>query len=368
MIRLSPILSLYIGRQFLAAFLATLAVVSGIVLMFDVIELMRRASGKNAIGFFVVMQMALCKLPQMMQTLLPFAVMIGAMIVFWRLTKTRELVVTRAAGVSVWQFLAPVMILVFTLGVLMVVGFNPLASSLFSRYERMQDDVQLRLSNPLSFSTGYGLWLRETVGNRQEIIHAQQVRQEGHSLVLSGVSIFHLEDNRFTYRHDAQVGRIADQRIDLDKVWEIVPGRPTEERAHITLPTSLTISKIQDNFSSPETMSFWELPGFIRFTEEAGFSAQKHRMYFQSLLSSPILLCAMVLVAAVFSLRPNLRMGGVMLRLGGGVAAGFLLFFFSKVTFALGLSATLPPALAAWSPAMVTLLVGLSTLFHLEDG
>jgi lipopolysaccharide export system permease protein len=368
MIRLSPTLSLYIGRQFLAAFLATLAVVSGIVLMFDVIELLRRASGKSAAGFFLLLEMALYKLPQMVQTLLPFAVMLGAMIVFWRLTRTRELVVTRAAGVSVWQFLAPVMLLVFFVGVLMVVGFNPLASSLFSRYERMQDQIQIRSSNPLSFSSGFGLWLRETTGNRQIIIHAGHVRQEGHSLVLGDVSIFHLEDNRFTYRHDAKLGRIADQRIDLDNVWEIVPGRPSEPRAHITLPTTLTISKIQDNFSSPETMSFWELPGFIRFTEESGFSAQKHRMYFQSLLASPVLLCAMVLVAAVFSLRPNLRMGGVMIRLGGGVAAGFLFFFFSKVTFALGLSSTLPPALAAWSPAMVTLLAGLSTLFHLEDG
>lgn len=368
MLRLSPTLSLYIGRQYLSAFVATLAVVSGIVLMFDVIELLRRASGKQAIGFFMVVEMALCKLPQMVQTLLPFAVMIGAMIVFWRLTRTRELVVTRAAGVSVWQFLAPIMILVFVLGILMVSVFNPLASSLFSRYERMQDQAQIRLNNPLSFSSGFGLWLRETLGNRQTVIHAQTVRQEGLSLVLGGVSIFHLEDNRFTFRHDAKLGRIADQRIDLDQVWEIVPGRPSEPREHITLPTTLTISKIQDNFSSPETMSFWELPGFIRFTEESGFSAQKHRMYFQSLLASPILLCAMVLVAAVFSLRPNLRMGGVMIRLGGGVGAGFLLFFFSKVTFALGLSGTLPPSLAAWSPAMVTLLAGLSTLFHLEDG
>ncbi|TAN44834.1 MAG: LPS export ABC transporter permease LptG [Rhodospirillales bacterium] len=366
--RLSPILSLYIGRQFLVAFLGTLAAVSGIVLMFDIIELVRRASGKSGASFWTLFEMALYKLPQMIQLLLPFAVMLGSMIVFWRLTRTRELVVTRAAGVSVWQFLTPIMALVFAIGVLMVVAFNPLASMLFSRYETMQDQIQIRLSNPLSFSQGFGLWLRETAGNRQEIIHAGHVRQDGHRLLLANVSIFHLEDNRFTYRHDAENGQIADGRIDLDKVWEIVPGRPSEPRPHITLPTTLTISKIQDNFSSPETMSFWQLPSFIQFTEEAGFSAQKHRMYFQSLLASPVLLCAMVLVAAVFSLRPNLRMGGVMIRLGGGVAAGFLFFFFSKVAFALGLSATLPPTLAAWSPAIVTLLAGLSTLFHLEDG
>jgi lipopolysaccharide export system permease protein len=55
-------------------------------------------------------------------------------------------------------------------------------------------------------------------------------------------------------------------------------------------------------------------------------------------------------------------------RLIGGVVSGFVFYFFSKVVYALGLSATLPVVLAAWTPATVTGLVGLAALFHLEDG
>jgi lipopolysaccharide export system permease protein len=366
--RLSPILSFYIGRHFFLAFLATLAVISGLILVFDIIELARRAAGRQGVGFGLLLQMALMKLPMMMQSLLPFAVMVGGMIVFWRLTRSRELVVTRAAGVSVWQFLTPVMALVIVVGVLNVVAFNPLASSLFARYEEMQDKMLLRQSNPLSFAQGSGLWLRETSRNTQAIIHSSHARQDGFKLYLRGVNIFILEDSRFTRRYDAVTARIADGEIELEKVTIMVPGRPTEERDRLRLGTTLTISKIQDNFASPETMSFWELPGFISFFESSGFSAHKHRMHFQSLLASPLLLVSMVLVAAVFALRPNLRAGGVALRIAGGVSAGFLFYFFSKVVFALGLSTTLPPGLAAWSPSVVTLLVGMSTLFHLEDG
>jgi len=75
-----------------------------------------------------------------------------------------------------------------------------------------------------------------------------------------------------------------------------------------------------------------------------------------------------VLVAAVFSLRPDMRSGGIMMRLSGGVVAGFIFYFFSKVIYALGLSSTLPVGMAAWIPAIVTGLVGLGALFHLEDG
>ena len=76
----------------------------------------------------------------------------------------------------------------------------------------------------------------------------------------------------------------------------------------------------------------------------------------------------MVLVAAVFSLKPDLRSGGILFRLIGGVVSGFVFYFFSKVVYALGLSATLPVVLAAWTPPTVTGLVGLAALFHLEDG
>jgi lipopolysaccharide export system permease protein len=52
----------------------------------------------------------------------------------------------------------------------------------------------------------------------------------------------------------------------------------------------------------------------------------------------------------------------------GGVVSGFVFYFFSKAVYALGLSGTLPAVLAAWTPAMVTGLVGAAALFHLEDG
>ena len=75
-------------------------------------------------------------------------------------------------------------------------------------------------------------------------------------------------------------------------------------------------------------MSFWALPGFITLLEQSGFSAQRHRLHFNILLAQPFLFCAMVLVAATFSLRMQ-RRGGAALMIIGGVVAGFLLYFVS---------------------------------------
>lgn len=366
--RLSPTLSFYIGRQFLLAFATVLACVMGVILLFDTIELVRRAASQEGLGIGALLGMAVLKLPQMVHTVLPFAVMIGAMLTFWRLTRTHELVVARSAGISVWQFLAPVLAVVGLLGILEITAFNPLAAAMYSRYERMQDEILLGKSGTLDVSE-MGLWLREGDEGRQVVVHADGVRQEGLVLNLRDVHIFLYDGpDRFSRRLSAETGRLVDGRFELNGVWEMVGGQPSLHRPTLEMPTQLTLERVQDNFASPETMSFWQLPAFIAFFEKAGFAATKHRMHFQSLLASPLLYCAMVLVAAIFSLRPNMRAGGMLARVVGGVAAGFTVYFFSKIVYAFGLSATLPQGLAAWSPALVAGLIGLTGLFHLEDG
>jgi lipopolysaccharide export system permease protein len=50
------------------------------------------------------------------------------------------------------------------------------------------------------------------------------------------------------------------------------------------------------------------------------------------------------------------------------VAVGFMLYVVSKIAWDLGSGGIVPPELAAWLPAVVTLLVGTTVLLHLEDG
>lgn len=366
--RLSPSLSLYIGRQFLVAFAGILLIIMGLILLFDVIELIRRAGNRADLGLGVVLAMALFKLPQMLHTILPFAVMIGAMVAFWRLTRTHELVVARAAGISAWQFLAPVLVIVAAMGIFEVMAFNPVAAALYGRYERLQDEALFNRTSSIDVSE-VGLWLREGDSGNQVVVHADEVRQDGLVLNLRDVHIFQYDQpDHFLRRIAAARARLMDGAFDLEDVWVMEGGKPSEHLESMTLGTELTLDRVHDNFASPETMSFWQLPSFITFFEKAGFAATKHRMYLQSLLATPLLLCAMVLIASVFSLKPNTRAGGLMMRIGGGVAAGFFVYFFTKLVYAFGLSATLPQSLAAWAPALVASLIGLSGLLHLEDG
>jgi lipopolysaccharide export system permease protein len=312
--------------------------------------------------------MALFKLPRMLNTIMPFAIMIGGMVAFWRLARSHELTVARAVGISVWQFLSPVALLVFLIGIINITILDPIAATLYGRYEAIETELGMKDNNPLSIGAG-GLWLRENnKSGGQAILHATDVRQNQGELILHKVDIYNFSRDGFESHFEADTGKLANNAFIFENVTEMQVGFAGKKVATYEIPTALSLNRIQDNFASPERVSFWDLPRFIDFFDETGFSSHRHRLHYQALLASPLLLSAMLILAAAFSMTPNQRGGGIFMRILFGVGAGFFLFFFSKVTYALGLSATIPIALSAWSPSVIALLLGVSILLHLEDG
>ncbi len=98
-------LSLYIVRQFATSVIGMLLALSGLVAMFDFIELLRRSASHPEVSFGLVSQIAALRLPYVSMQILPFAVLLGGILCFWRLTRSSELIVARASGVSAWEFL-----------------------------------------------------------------------------------------------------------------------------------------------------------------------------------------------------------------------------------------------------------------------
>jgi lipopolysaccharide export system permease protein len=365
-LQLAKTFSAYVARQFFAWFCGVFAAMVIVAFLLDYIELIRRGGAKLQATMWLLFEMAALKSPQTAQEVLPFAILFGTMLAFWRLTRNNELVVARAAGVSVWQFLTPALLVALLIGILAVTVFNPIASFAEAAYEKLESRVLRQGSDPLSLSDA-GLWLRQSDSRgNQIIIHSGKIASQ--QLILDPVTLFFFNDStQFTSRVDAQSARLekGDWLIENGVRW--VPNELPQSFDELRVATTLTPRKIEESFASPETMSFWDLPGFISLLEQSGFPAQRHRLHFNVLLARPFLLCAMVLVAATFSLRMQ-RRGGAGLMIVGGVISGFLLYFLSDVVFALGLSAKVPVTLAAWTPTGVSLIFGASMLLHLEDG
>ena len=363
---LAKTLSAYIARQYFAWFCGVFGTMVCVTFLLDYIELIRRGGTRTQVSWGALLELAVLKLPHTAQDVLPFAILFGTMLAFWRLTRSNELVVARAAGGSVWGFLTPAIVVALLVGVVAVTLFNPIAAAMEASYEKLDNRILRQGGDPLSLSNA-GLWLRQSdAADGEIVIHGDKVSSS--DLLLRNVSVYFINRlSDFTSRIEARGARLDGGFWVIEDGQRFRPGEPPEPFGELRLPTQLTASKIEESLASPETMSFWELPGYITLLEQSGFSAQRHRLHFNILLARPFLFCAMVLVAASFSLRMQ-RRGGAAMLIVSGVLAGFLLYFLSDIVFALGLSAKIPVLLAAWTPPGVSMIFGTSMLLHLEDG
>src|ERR1700679_4004739 len=154
-------LSIYISRQFVAALTAMLFALTGLVALFDFLELLRRSVSKPDATFGLVSEIEALRLPYISMQILPFAVLLGGILCFWRLTRSSELIVARAAGVSAWEFLSAPTFCAFMFGVIAVTVGSPLSSMMLSRAEVL-DNIYLHAGGgPLALDGGE-LWLRQS--------------------------------------------------------------------------------------------------------------------------------------------------------------------------------------------------------------
>ncbi|MBB5689363.1 LPS export ABC transporter permease LptG [Roseomonas alkaliterrae] len=368
-------LTLYVSRRFAAMTLAMLAALAGLVALFDLIELLRRAATRQEATFGLVSQIAALRLPFVAMQILPFAILLGGIAAFWRLTRSSELVVARAAGVSAWGFLSGPVAVAVLLGALATTMVSPISSAMLARAERL-DAQYLRNVSGITALAGGRLWLRQSDPGLDPrgvaILSGRPVPlrdlRPGEAFRLDAVTIWRLSaEDRPLARVEAPSAVLTPGRWVIEGAISFGNDRQPSPAQRLVLPTELTPERIQDSFASPDTLSFWALPGFIQVLENAGFSAVRHRLHFQSLLALPLLAAAMALLAAGFSMRSS-RRGGVAQMIGGGVAAGFALFVIDKVTGEFGEAGTLPVAFAAWAPAGAGFLLATALLLHLEDG
>ena len=358
--------SRYVARQFVAWFAVMMLTLATIILLFELVEMLRRGAGHD-LPLSIAIQMSLLKLPDTLSVLFHFAVLFAAMFTFWRLTRSQELVVARASGVSAWQFLAPVVIVAATIGVAKVTLINPLSATMMTRFDALENRVFHGVAADTLQISEAGLWLRQRDPDGISVIYAAAA--DAGDLTLSDLTVFlYSPDYEYRGRIDGAVGRLGAGFWDIQEAWISMVGTPRPEFVdRHRLASTLTPQRIQESFAAPETLSFWELPAFIEMLESTGFSAIRHRLHYEVLLAQPLFLSAMVLFAAAFSLRQT-RRGGAGTMILAGLMTGFVIFVMNDVIVALGLAQNIPIVLAAWTPAAFSCLIGMAALLHLEDG
>ena len=355
----------YVAKRFLTAILGAFAVCAVLIFMIDMVELLRMSRRATNLSMFALLWMAALRLPAFSEILLAFAVLVGGIGALLSLNRKSELIVMRAGGMSVWQFLRPGIMVTLLVGVFAVTVYNPLAAAARSEAERLVAEAFGREASLLA-STGEESWLRQDGTDGQSVMSARAVANQG--LSLTGVIVYQFDPHgRFLERVDAAKAALSDGYWELQKALVSRPGREPEAFDTYTVSTYLTRERVGEAMGSESAVSVWQLPSLIEVAERAGLSAARYRMQYAQLLSRPALLMAMVVLAATVSLR-SFRSGGIQTMVIMGMVGGIGFFLLTEVSRQIGIAGLVSPTTAVWVPIGLALLVALTVLLHQEDG
>lgn len=371
----------YIFRECVASLALTLSIILLAIILVDVVEQMRTIGDRTQIGIDVAFSLTMMKTPALILETLPFAMLVGSILTYSQLGRRSEIPAIRAAGVSAWRFLGPVMVLAVLLGVLMVTVLDPLATKLNQDFEAARARL-LGGGAPVT----EGVWLSQgdlqagaTEGaaelpgfNQQAIIHGRRIVGRGQAL--ENVTFWYFRpgpggpaDREFTHRIDAKKAQLTPGFWQLTGVIENRVAGEIQRSETLALPTNLDSDTLLSRFASSKTIPFWDLPGFIEDGRAAGMEIGDYVLKYNTLLAMPVFMLAMSLIGAVVCLRLA-RSGGLSRLIGAGALAGFVLYFATRLASGMAASGATPPEAAAWCPPLFALFAVLTFLAHAEDG
>ena len=126
-------------------------------------------------------------------------------------------------------------------------------------------------------------------------------------------------------------------------------------------PDQFTLARVD-----PTELDYWTLKARIAELEAAGRPTDEARAGLAHKLSQPLSILLMPLLAAVaaFGLA---RSGQVLVRASLGMGLGFAYFVADNFSLAMGNAGAYPPAVAAWAPFLLFLLIGEAVLVRTEE-
>ena len=348
------VLDVYIGRMYLRVFGLTFAALIGIFQISTFIDLSDKLfKGTTTAG--MLFSYMWYQTPQYVYWCIPLSVLIGGLVTMGILTRTSELIVMRACGISLYRAAAPLLVFaVVAGGVLFLFEENVLAYS-----NRRAEELRhvIRGGSPRTVDLLDRRWILGRKGEIYNYVFFDPRRTE-----LSGFSVFRFApragrlQSRAFYRTAAFSGRATG--FEQAVAWQARDGwvrefdRQVEQRAYRTVERAELFLEPPQYFMTEQTpaerMTYAQLKRYIVELRASGINVTDYEVELYRKVSFPWVTLIMTLIALPFAVTTGRR--GAMYGIGLGIVLALVYWITMSVFGAIGASGVIHPLLAAWAP------------------
>ena len=355
----------YFAVRFVAWITLCLLSLTIIISLIQTVELARRVSVHSETAKDIsFINMALLNFPAVIEMILPFAMLTGAMLCFSYWNRTNEFVAVRGFGQTIWAALGPSLFSAFIFGMLFVTIINPIGAVTSKRYEAQMTDVFGDSDSSFSVSAT-GIWLRDYSRSGKLIIYGEALNAET-ATIINPVIYFYGEDIYLKALYSASMMQLTDKGWMLDQAVRWQNDGKEEDLGSVILPTGLGALDLRQSGLAPQSISIYSLPGFIASLERAGIPTTDYRFHLYKTLSVPLMMIGIAMMAARITLT-NLSRGRRSSLFLRGVFLATIIFIFSYFMQVMGTSLRIPVGFAAMAPSITVFLFGAIILARTDE-
>jgi LPS export ABC transporter permease LptG/LPS export ABC transporter permease LptF len=304
---------------------------------------------KGVASSSMVMQLLAYKTPQFIYFVIPIAALLSVLVTFGTLSRTSELTVIKACGVSLYRVAVPVVLLSLCWSAALFALDQEILARANRRAGAIDDTIRGR--PPKTFSPLNRRWV---IGRDGSIYHYGFF--DSRTKALTSLSVYRVAPGEWRLASEAFM-MSAESRSGGwigTKGWIQQFPKTGPPRRQTFVQQALNLEPpdyFATEMADTEMMTAVQLRRSIEELSQSGFNYMPQAVELQRKIAFPFVTFVMTLLAVPFGVTTGRR--GALYGIGLGIVIALSYWFVMSVFIAIGKTGLLPPALAAWTPNII---------------
>ncbi len=345
---------------FLNSFLKIFFLFFGLILLIGILEEIEFFKDLNE-NFSYPVILSLLNTPSIIFEILPFIFLITTQLFFIKLIDNHELEIFKYSGLTNIKIIKIITLFTFVMGIFIVIFYYNFSSLFQAKYLKIKNSYT-KDNKYLAVINNNGLWIKDVIGNKINIINAKNINEE----FLTNVSIFQF-NNEFDL-----IRSIESEKIDITSYkWNmqnltISENNTSKIRDQMFFKSNFDLKKINSLFSNLSSLNILDLINLRKNYKSLNYSLIEIDSHFNKLISYPFYLTLIAVLTSIIMLNISYQKNSLF-RIILGVFLSVIIYYISNFFNVLGTSEKIPLYLSIWLPLIILLIINVFFILNINE-
>ena len=311
---------------------------------------------------FYPFALTLLNAPITLFEIFPFIFLLTTQFLFYDMIKSDELNVLKKNGLTNLQIIKIIFLLSMTIGIINVLVYYNLASSLKFYYTNIKNNFS-NDNKYLAMVTNSGLWIKDEIDNKTLITNSNYI--ENNFLKETTINEF---DSNFIL-----IQTIQSKSIDIrDNNWIIYKPKitknniTTDEYDQIIISTNFNVDKINNIFSNISTLNLSKLFNLKKEYDKVGYSTDEIMIHLLKLSSMPIFYGVLTVLSAIIMFNFT-QQKSLLFHIMIGILMSVVIYYLNFIFNSLGSNGRIPIVVSIFFPLIIVSLFSIIGLVNINE-